>query len=75
MMTNLHLRLSALAQELRNRGEEDLCQWIQKWIAHEQRAAKKPRGEPMKKVRLEMSGTPIYVPTRMIKESEETDEM
>jgi len=70
-VTNLHLRLSALAQQLRERGEEDLCQWIQKWIAYEQQAARKPRGEPKKKVMLAKTGQVAWIPTRTIKESED----
>ena len=70
-MTNLHRRLSVIAQELRERGEEDLCQWVQKHIADEQRAAKRPRGEAKKKATLKASGAVIWVPARMIEESKE----
>ncbi len=70
-MKPLHLRLSALAQELRERGEEDLCQWIQRHIAAEQQAARKPHGEAKKKVRMKASGAVIWVPARMTKESED----
>jgi len=70
-MTDLHLRLSALAQQLRERGDEDLCQWIQKWIAYEQQAARKPQGERKKKVKLAKTGQVAWIPARTIKESEE----
>ena len=70
-MTSLHLRVSTLAQELRERGEEDLCQWIQKHIANEQQAARRPRGEAKKKVKMKASGAVIWVPARMIEESKE----
>ena len=43
-MNTLHQRFSAVAQDLRNRGEEDLATWIQKHIAAEQRVARKPSG-------------------------------
>jgi hypothetical protein len=71
MTTQLHQRLMALALELQQRGDADLSTWIQKWIAHEQTAAKRRRGERRTRVRLSGSGSTAWVPERLVKEAQE----
>jgi hypothetical protein len=56
---------------MRERGRDDVCQWIVKHVAEEQRAAKRRGGEPRVKVRLERSGSEAWVPKAMVESTEE----
>ena len=55
-MKQLHSDLMALAQVQRDLGREDICKWIMKHVAVEQKAGRRHRGEAKVKVRLAQTG-------------------
>jgi hypothetical protein len=69
MTTELHRRLMALAVELMRRGDQDLAAWIQKWIAHEQREARKRPERRGMKVRLASTGQTAVLPLVRVNEA------
>ena len=71
MTKKRQMRLMIWAKRMADEGDEDCAWWVQKHIADEQRAARRPRGEAKKKVKMKASGAVIWVPARMIEESKE----
>jgi len=69
-MKPLHIRLTAWAKRMAEEGDEDCAWWVQQHIAQEQKAGRKPRGEPKKKVKLARGGGEAWIPARMIGEDE-----
>ena len=69
MATELHLRLMRVAFELQGRGDDDLAAWIQKWIAYEQREARKRPSRRGVKVRLARSRGTTILPLTMVNEA------
>lgn len=65
-MKPLHLRLMAWAKRMADEGDDDCAWWVQKMVAQEQKAGRKPRGESKVKVRLAKTGQEAFVPRRMI---------
>jgi len=72
--SELHCQLMVLAVELTRRGDQHLAAWIQKWIAHEQREAKKRPERRGVKVRLTSTGRPAVLPKVMVNEALEEAE-
>lgn len=73
MTRKLHLDLMALANEQRQAGRQDICQWIMKHIAQEQAASRRRRGEARMKVRLAKTGGPAWIPKRLVEEEDAGD--
>ncbi len=71
MTTQLHRELMTLAQRMREEGREDLCQWIMRHVAEEQRASKRRVREPKVPVMLTRTGQRAWVPKRLVEEAEE----
>jgi len=67
--TQLHRELMALALQMRQQGREEICFWIMKHVAAEQKAGKRRRGEPKVKVVLGGTGREAFVPKRLVEDA------
>jgi len=67
-MKQLHSDLMALAQVQRDLGREDICKWIMRHVAAEQKAGSRRRGEPKVKVRLAKSGRVAWILKELIED-------